>query len=282
MLGGRGTLGVGLSNVWADRGTLVTGGLLLVATALAWAAVLVPMLATQPTPMGSTGVSGTTGMVAEPSVVVDLVAYLLAWGVMMAAMMLPSAIPMIALFGAVNRKGNRTAQAWLSTGTFALTYLVVWLACGVPVFAASLLLNRAGMANPLLANVLPRAVALVLVAAGLYQFSPLKQSCLRACRSPLGFLLGNWRSGYAGSLRIGLKHAASCVGCCLGLMIVLVAAGAMSLPWVLLIATLIFAEKVIPRGEWTARISGVVLVMLGLFVLLQPDAATIIRGTGMS
>jgi len=281
MMAGQGAPGVGLSNVRADRGTLVTGGLLIVATVLAWAAVLSPLLAMQSTSGAGAGMSGSPGMASDTSIVADLVAYLVVWGVMMAAMMLPSAIPMIALYGAVSRKGDRAGQSGLSTFTFALTYLVFWLACGIPVFAASLLLTSAAMANPFVANVLPRAVAVVLVAAGIYQFSPLKQACLRACRSPLGFLLGNWRSGYRGALTIGLKHAASCIGCCLGLMIVLVAAGAMSLPWTLLIATLIFAEKLIPRGEWTARISGVVLVALGLVVLLQPDVAMIIRRTGM-
>jgi predicted metal-binding membrane protein len=260
----------------------VTGGLLLVATGVAWVVVLLPTLAMQPMAGGSAGMAGSSGMGMESSVVAELLAFLVAWGVMMAAMMLPSAIPMIALYGAVSRNGGRSGPAGLSTAAFALTYLVVWLAGGVPVFVASLFLRQAVMANSQLAGLTPLAVAVVLGAAGLYQFSPLKQACLRSCRSPLGFLMGNWRSGYRGSLALGLKHAISCVGCCLGLMVVLVAAGAMSLPWVLLIATLIFVEKVIPWGEWTARISGGLLVILGLVVLLQPDLAMLIRGTGMS
>lgn len=282
MLASRGAPGVGLSNVWADRGTRLTGGLLLVVTVLAWAAVLQPMLAMQPTAGPGAGMSGGSGMGSDTSVVAGLVAYIATWGVMMAAMMLPSAIPMIALYSTVSRKGSRTRHARLSTITFTLTYLVVWLACGVPVFVASLLLQQASMASPVLDSLMTRGVAVVLVAAGLYQFSPLKQACLRSCRSPLGFLLGNWRSGRLASFTLGLQHAGACVGCCLGLMIVLVAAGAMGLPWMLLIATLIFAEKVVPRGEWTARISGVVLVVLGIIVFLQPDVAMIIRGNGMS
>jgi predicted metal-binding membrane protein len=123
----------------------------------------------------------------------------------------------------------------------------------------------------------------VLVAAGVYQFTPLKRACLRVCRNPLSFLLTRSRAGYRGTLGLALEHAAYCVGCCWGLMVVLVAAGAMALHWVLLIAAVVFVEKLLPRGEWTAAIVGSGLLLLGLAVVVHPDLAMVLRpsSTGM-
>ena len=120
---------------------------------------------------------------------------------------------------------------------FTLVYLAVWAASGVPVY----------LAHTALMALSPRAfasgVAAILLAAGVFQLSPLKQACLRACRSPLGFLLGHWRAGLGGSLALGWSHAVYCLGCCWALMVVLVAAGAMGLAWVLLIAAVVAAES---------------------------------------
>ena len=129
---------------------------------------------------------------------------------------------------------------------------------------------------------IPRAygTAAILVAAGLFQVTPLKQACLTRCRSPIGFLLGHWRAGWRGGLRLGWAHALYCLGCCWALMVVLVAAGAMGLPWVLLIAAIVAGEKVLPRGEWIARATGVALVLLGLAVFVRPDLAAALRGGG--
>ena len=105
---------------------------------------------------------------------------------------------------------------------------------------------------------------MILLAAGAFQLSPLKQVCLRACRSPLAFLLGHWRAGRRGSLALGWSHAVYCLGCCWALMLVLVAAGAMGLRWVLLIAAVVAAEKLLPGGEWFARAAGGALLLLGV------------------
>ncbi|HEV8533979.1 MAG TPA: DUF2182 domain-containing protein, partial [Methylomirabilota bacterium] len=129
----------------------------------------------------------------------------------------------------------------------------------------------------LAASTLVYAIAVILVAAGVYQLSPLKQVCLRVCRSPLGFLLGHWRAGRQGSLALGWSHALYCLGCCWALMLVLVAAGAMGLPWVLLITALVAAEKLMSGGEWIARIAGSALVLLGVTVALRPDLVTALR-----
>jgi Predicted metal-binding integral membrane protein (DUF2182) len=136
--------------------------------------------------------------------------------------------------------------------------------------------------SPTAGALLPYGVAGVLLAAGAYQFSPLKRVCLRACQSPLSFLMTRWRSGYGGTLRLGLAHAGYCVGCCWGLMAVLVAAGAMGLRWVLLIAVAVFAEKRLPRGQRIAWAVGAALIVLGLAVVVRPDLAAALRGQGMA
>jgi predicted metal-binding membrane protein len=241
-----------------DRTTLVTGGVLLVVTLAAWVGVM--SLAEMP--MASWGAA-------------DALAFLGAWGVMMAAMMLPSATPMIALYAAIRRNAASGAPAEISTALFVLVYLVIWLAFGIPVYLASAAIS----AQTDLADWLPSLLALVLIAAGAYQLTPLKYACLRACRNPLSFLLARSRGGYRGMLGLAAEHAAYCVGCCWGLMVVLVAAGAMALQWVLLIAAVVFVEKLLPRGEWTARLVGAALILLGVAVAVHPELAMALRPT---
>jgi predicted metal-binding membrane protein len=239
-----------------DRAALISGGTLLALAAMAWAVLLL-----QPQ------------MSMNPAGSLEGAAFLAAWGIMMAAMMLPSAIPMISLYAVLQQNRPSNVPPGLPTALFAFVYLLVWLAFGVPVYVASVVIGG----FPELGDVLPYALAVVLVAAGVYQLTPLKRACLRACRSPLGFLLARTRSGLSGTLRLALEHAAYCVGCCWALMVVLVAAGAMSLQWVLLIAAVVFVEKLLPRGEWTARVVGVALVVLGVAVAISPDVAMVLR-----
>jgi predicted metal-binding membrane protein len=261
--------------VGRDRATLVTAGLLLVVAAAAWIGVV-----RQPAGLMEPMDDGT-GMAVELSLVAA-VAFVAAWSVMMAAMMLPSATPMIALYGAVRRTGPRSARRGIPTAVFALVYLLLWAAVGIPVYLVSSLVQGAAMAEPTIAAVLPYALGLVLVAAGLYQWSPLKRACLRVCRGPLSFLMRGGRTGYAGTLRLALDHAGYCLGCCWALMVVLVAAGAMALQWVLLIAVVVLIEKLLPFGEWTARVVGGGLVLLGLALFLDPGLALVLRGQSVA
>jgi predicted metal-binding membrane protein len=267
---------------WRDRATLLTGAAVWTLAAAAWVGVALQAWGARGTGQGMETQSIPAGMPGSSVSLADALAFLGAWGVMMAAMMLPSATPMIALYGTVSRNLSRSGKRVVPLALFAATYLVVWLAFGVPVYAAGAVVDALVRAEPALAGLLPYAVALVLLAAGGYQFSALKRVCLRACQSPLSFLMTRWRSGYAGTLRVGLAHALYCVGCCWGLMAVLVGAGAMGLNWVLLIAAVVFAEKLLPRGEWTARLVGAALVMLGLVVLVQPGLALVLRGQPMA
>jgi len=208
-------------------------------------------------------------------------AYLGAWGVMMAAMMLPSAIPMVAMYGAMQRNNRSTDSRGVSTAFFASVYLVAWLAYGVPVYLGSVAVERLADRSPAPADAVPYVLALTLVGAGLFQFSTLKRVCLRNCQNPFIFYLSNWRSGYAGTLRMAWKHAVYCLGCCWALMVVLVAAGAMALHWVLLIAALVFAEKVLPASMWTVRLTGFALIGLGVSMAVFPQLADTLRAGGM-
>jgi predicted metal-binding membrane protein len=251
---------------WRDRGTLAVGAALLVVAALAWIDVVR---------------QGMAGMAPAISLS-DAAAFVGAWGVMMAAMMLPSALPMILLYRTVSQNMVRSGQQVAPTLVFAATYLVVWLLFGVPVYLFSAAVGYAVRLSDNLAGLLAYALAIVLVAAGAYQFTAIKRICLKNCQNPISFLMHRWRGGYGGTLRVGGSHALYCVGCCWGLMAVLVAAGAMGLNWVLLIAAIVFAEKLMPRGEWTARLVGAALVLLGVVVVVRPELAAVLRGQTMA
>lgn len=244
-----------------DRATVLTFVVLLVTAAVAWVHVLF-----SPMPDDMAGM----GMMMTPTFV-DGLAFVAAWAVMMAAMMLPSALPMIGLYAATQRNAADPAGRAVRVTLFTLTYLGLWAATGVPIYFASVALGAITSAA------LAHGVAGVLLIAGFFQLSPLKQVCLRSCRSPLGFLLGHWRAGWRGGLAMGWAHAIYCLGCCWALMVVLVAAGAMGLAWVLLIAAVVAAEKLLPRGEWIARLTGAALVLLGVAVAVRPDLAMALR-----
>jgi len=243
-----------------DRARVITVVTLVLVTAAAWVALL-------RWPMGGGDMAGMQ-MVMVPSAA-DAAVYVGAWGVMMAAMMLPSALPMIGLYAATQR-GAGPARA-VTVTAFVAAYVVLWTASGLPIYFADLALMA----------VRPRTLAYVtavaLVGAGLFQFSALKQMCLRHCRSPLAFLLGHWRAGWRGALAMGWAHAWYCLGCCWALMVVLAVVGAMGRPWVVLIACIVAAEKLLPGGQWIARAAGVALTVLGLLVAVRPGLAAVLR-----
>jgi predicted metal-binding membrane protein len=225
---------------------------------------------------------GDAAMQASASVTIsDALGFLAAWGVMMAAMMVPSAIPMIALYGAAKRNFGRQGQRGIPIVAFAAVYVIAWALFGVPVYLIGKAIAAGTMASPSVGSLVPIGGAVVLVAAGIYQLTPLKRACLSVCQHPVGFLFGHWRTGYGGTLRMALDHAVFCIGCCWALMAVLVAAGAMSIQWVLLIAVVVFVEKIAPRGDLWARIFGVGLILLGVLVVARPEVLMWMQGSAM-
>ncbi|CAN5895969.1 DUF2182 domain-containing protein [soil metagenome] len=194
--------------------------------------------------------------------------FLVAWVVMMAAMMFPAAAPMLLMFRKVHSQRQAQGRAFVPTWVFAAGYLVVWTAAGVVTWvlvqAGSDLAGRMEVGSR--ETWAPIALGGVLLVAGLYQLTPLKRVCLDHCRTPLGFVMTHWQEGYRGSLCMGLVHGAFCLGCCWALFAVLVAAGVMSLAWVALLTLIIFAEKVLPMGRRGPAAIGVVFLVLGILV----------------
>jgi predicted metal-binding membrane protein len=231
------------------------------------------------TSMGGPTEAMPGSMDASPSIA-PLVGFVTAWTVMMAAMMLPSAAPMILLYRNASR-GQGASTPILRTWIFVLGYLVVWAVVGVPVYLVSQIVSSAIGSNTQLADWAPYGVALVLIAAGAYQFTPLKRVCLRTCQSPLAFLMGHWKAGSPGAFRMGMEHGGYCAGCCWGLMAVLVAAGAMGLAWVLLIALVVGTEKLVSGRQWPVAITGIALLGLGVLVAVQPAIGLTLRGSAM-
>jgi predicted metal-binding membrane protein len=192
--------------------------------------------------------------------------FLVAWTAMMVAMMLPSSAPMFLLYRMSAGDGSRGE---LRTLSFVGGYLLVWAAAGVIVLVAQRFFD-----SVLDGGMRPLGVAAVLVAAGAYQFTPLKATCLRACQTPADFLVRHWRGGTLGPLRLGIDHGLYCLGCCWALMAVLVAAGGMGLAWVALIALIVLIEKLVPRATWFSRAVGVAFVVGALVVMLRPELVT--------
>jgi predicted metal-binding membrane protein len=192
--------------------------------------------------------------------------FLAVWSAMMAAMMLPAAAPMIVVFASAQARRERPTA--VPTWIFVSGYLLVWVATGAAVYVlvqvgseTATLLSSADRAS-----LAPLALGVTLVAAGLYQFTPIKRVCLTHCRSPFAFVAQYWRDGWLGALQMGIRHGTYCLGCCWALFAVLVAAGVMSLAWMLLLTLAVFVEKVLPQGQRISTSIGVAFFALGLAV----------------
>jgi predicted metal-binding membrane protein len=193
--------------------------------------------------------------------------FLGAWLVMMAAMMLPSVAPTVALYSRMTR-----SRSPLSALLFTAGYLIVWGGVGALAFAIAA--GGAHVVGDVLAwDRAGRWIAgVTLLAAAGYELTPLKNICLLKCRTPLGFLLGAWRDGWAGAVQMGTKHGAWCFGCCWALMASLFALGVMSIAWMALVAGLIAAEKILPWRRAATYGTATILLALGVLLLVAPDA----------
>lgn len=192
---------------------------------------------------------------------------LLMWSIMMVAMMTPSAAPMILLYRQVARK-NHLAGAVLGTALFAGGYLLIWGLFSLVATALQWLLEESALLSPKMLSQNQVFSGTVLVAAGIYQFSSLKQACLRRCRGPLLFITRYWRSGLWGAFEMGIRHGAYCVGCCVALMALLFVGGVMDLSVIAAIAFVVLLEKLIPGGEWLARAVGALAIALGVILIV--------------
>ena len=249
--------------VFRREGVAVVTGLLLVAAA-SWAWVL----------SGAGMMEDMDGMLmpmsSGPWTANHAVLVLVMWAVMMAAMMLPSAVPMVLFYDMIARRRSEQGRPRSSAAPFVAGYLAVWAAFSVAATGLQFGLERAALLSPMMETTSIALAGSVLIAAGLYQWMPLKQACLRRCQSPLDFVLVNWRDGSAGALAMGLKHGSYCLGCCWLLMLLLFVGGVMNLAWIAGLALFVLVEKLVPAGHWISRAAGVLLVAWGAATWLAP------------
>lgn len=192
------------------------------------------------------------------------------WAVMMAAMMLPTAAPMLVAFARMQGAGAGKAGRGAPVAGFAGGYLLVWAGFSVGAALLQAGLTDLALMSPMMMQTAAPISGAILIAAGLYQFTPFKQACLRLCRSPMSFLMTRWREGVAGALRMGLSHGSWCLGCCWALMLALFAVGVMNTAWIVGITAYVLVEKLAPRSRLLSRLSGAGLLVAGLWLVAGP------------
>jgi predicted metal-binding membrane protein len=212
------------------------------------------------------------GMAMQPanwSTGYALVVFLM-WCVMMVAMMVPSAAPMVLIHAAISRKQERADRPLAATALFVVGYLSVWMAFSLVATALQWGLESLGIVTGMMEIASSAIAGLVLISAGLYQLTPLKGACLKHCQHPLTFIAHHWRPGKAGAFRMGVEHGSYCLGCCLFLMALLFVGGIMNLIWIAGIAVYVGIEKFAVGRRWLTIATGVTLTAAGLFMIASP------------
>lgn len=222
--------------------------------------------------MNATGVCHCAGMkMGGPDLASwsagSLLPLFIMWAVMMLAMMLPSAAPMLLTFAAVSRNRRRADRPYVPVAVFASGYLAIW--CGFSLLAAvsQWLLHRWAVLSPAMASSSVLFAGSLLLVAGIFQFTPLKRSCLTRCRAPLDFIMTRWREGWRGAFGMGVEHGAFCAGCCWALMALLFVLGVMNILWIAVLTIVVALEKLLPRAKWLSASSGAALILWGIWVL---------------
>jgi len=263
----------GLGPLARPRNAILVG--LLVLSAIGW--VLVVWQAGPDTSMsmgGGTGGGMGGGMETGPDLTMGMAAplFLAMWVAMMVAMMFPAAAPMVLLFDRVERGKREAGRSFVPTAYFVGAYLAIWTAFGVLAFALAIVVNGLVTDTQWATGQWARIGGVLLIAAGLYQLTPLKEICLSKCQSPMSFLMTSWRNGKVGAIQMGLLHGGYCLGCCWLLFVILLPLGVMNVAAMVVIALLVFGEKTLPVGSRIARAAALVLVVYGVVVTLSPGA----------
>ena len=266
----------------ARRDRLVVLGGLLLAAGLAWL-YLIDMALDMG---GAAGTGGTMAAVSPPmgrdsAMTGDAMTHMRAWSaadgllmfvmwaIMMVAMMLPGAAPMVLIFARVTRTQKNRGNPGMPASLFALGYVLVWAGFSIAATVMQWGLQNAALLSPMLVGTSTILGGVLFVAAGVYQWTPLKHACLRHCRSPLSFIMQHWRPGARGAFRMGLGHGAFCLGCCGFVMGLLFVGGVMNLAWVAAVTAFVVAEKLLPRGQWVARAGGGAMIAAGLYLFVE-------------
>ena len=262
------------------RDRLAVAAALIVVTLLAWAYLL--WLSAQMAADGMTGMADMPGMdmsamagAMAPSIrawaPADFAFMFAMWAVMMVGMMTPSVAPVLLLYAGVGRKAAESGTPFASTGWFFAGYLAVWTAFSALATLAQWALTTLALLTPMMAASSATLGGIVLIAAGLYQWTPLKESCLRSCQAPLAFLMahGGFRDQPLGALRLGIAHGGYCLGCCFALMALLFVGGIMNVLWIAGLTILVLLEKIVPAGLLIPRVSGALIGAAGIWLLVQ-------------
>ncbi|HET9477105.1 MAG TPA: DUF2182 domain-containing protein [Dehalococcoidia bacterium] len=194
------------------------------------------------------------------------------WIVMMVAIMFPTAAPMVLMFARIHNTRKARGQNFVPTWVFTSAYLLVWSLTGIAAYALAVVGDALAGESAWVMDNAPRFGGGLLIVAGLYQLTPLKDICLSKCRTPISFILSSWKDGYRGSFRMGLEHGVFCLGCCWLLFLILFPLGMMNVIVLAAITALIFAEKSLPVGRNVARAAALALVVYGAVVVFEPDA----------
>ncbi len=254
-----------------QRDRLITGAAIAAIALLAWVYIIV---VSQQMSAGSAAMADMAAMgMAMPQPAWDATRFLLTfvmWAVMMVAMMLPSAAPFVLLYARVGRSAASQGIVFAPTFWFAAGYILAWAGFSALATLAQFALSQASLITPMASLSSHWLGALVLLAAGLYQWTPLKDACLRRCRTPLSFIQahGGFKGEAAACVRLGLLHGLYCIGCCGVMMALLFVGGVMNLLWIAALAILVLMEKLSPSGVWVARFAGVGFVAAAVWLLL--------------
>ena len=246
-----------------DRIAILAG--LLGVSALAWAYLIKMAIDMQAMPPMAAGEM----LQIRPWASTDFVFMFLMWAIMMVGMMVPTAIPMTLIHAEIGRKAAAQGTPIASTAMFVVGYVAMWTAFSAAATLAQWALDQAALLSPMMVTNSPQLGAGLLIGAGIYQITPMKDSCLRHCRSPAHFISEHWRPGVAGALRMGAEHGAFCLGCCWLLMALLFFGGVMNLLWIAAITLFVLLEKVLPLGDQGGRVAGVGMIVLGVVLLVR-------------
>jgi predicted metal-binding membrane protein len=197
--------------------------------------------------------------------------FLAIWVVMMIAMMFPTAAPMILTFHKVQANKRQRGEAFVATWVFVAAYLLVWTLAGVAAYAGALAAEALAARTALSPAAAARIGGVIVVLAGVYQLTPLKDRCLSKCRTPISFIMTSWRDGVIGALRMGLLHGAYCLGCCWLLFVMLFPLGIMNIAAMAVVTLVVFAEKTLPMARPVVRTTAAALVVYGAVVLAAPQ-----------
>jgi predicted metal-binding membrane protein len=253
------------------RDRMIVGAALVGVIAIAWIWIVIGA-GTGMSTVGMTrrsGMPGMTGMMMEPAAwtLAYAAVMFVMWWVMMAAMMLPGAAPILLLFARVNRAEKAGNRPFVGTGIFAAGYLAAWGGFSMLTTGLQWGLEQLGLLSSMMMTTSYWLGGAILIAAGVWQLTPVKAVCLRHCRSPLSFLTQSWRHGRLGAFSMGLEHGTYCLGCCWFLMGLLFFGGIMNLFWIAGLAGFILLEKTIPMGHWLGRVAGIALAAWGAVML---------------